>query len=247
MARFDYVGCEFQYFWRDLSREALRDYALRLDHVFQEKDHRDGFSSAEVVKRFQNHLEHFDPHSNPPYRFDFRGGGSSETWQITFRVTQIPHVEGGIVRPSAQPGNRLRFAHSLLEHRVANAVEISEFVKGKGIRRLLPKYPVGTVIGEGVYLYLWRRLLKILSLRRKLRSEVLSGDSFNFDGFLDVITRALESTHANIVELDYGSETSDEAAFMQRSDEALLSKLDSGELRRLFALIELSPTQWFGS
>jgi hypothetical protein len=247
MAPFNYIGCEFRYLWRDLSPESLRDYALRLADVFQEQDHRDGFSSEQFVKTFKNQMERYDPYAK--YRFDFHRDGNSETWQIRFLVTQIPHVEGGIVRRSPQNENRLRFGHSLLEHSVANTIEITEFVKAKGIRRLLPRfvYIRGTLVGESVYLYLWQRLQTIPGLHLKLRAEPRSGNSFNFYGFLDLITRVFESTHANVVELSYGLGTSDVGAFMQRSDELLLSNLESGELSKLFALIELSPNEWFGS
>ena len=245
MARFDYIGCEFRYFWRNLSLDSLRDYAVRLEHVFQEKDRSDGFSSEEFLQALQNNLEHYDPYSK--YRFDFHGSGSCETWQIRFPVTQIPHIEGGVVQSSSLDQNRLRFGHSLLDHGVANYVEVNEFAKPKGINRLIPKLIAGAEVGSGIYLYVWHRVRKIPALHQKLYWDGVNSNNFNFSGFLEHMSGALESTHSSVVELHYGEGINEVTPFMERSDDLLLANLDGAELCRLFDLIELSPYDWFAA
>ena len=246
MAKLEYLECGFHYFWRDVSPESLRDYALRLDKVFNQSQP-NGFSSDHFLNTFKNRLEHYDPHANIAYEFEFQRNGAGETWQIKIRVTQIPHVEGGVVRASPQAENRLGFGHTLIEHGVANTVGVSELVQAKGFRRLLGKDISGTLVGKPVYLYLRRRLFRILALNMKLRWEPSNASSFNFDAFADRVAGALESTRSDVVELCYGPETDDVPAFMKQCDARLKSQLDREELKRLFDLIELTPTEWFAS
>jgi hypothetical protein len=246
MAKLNYLGCSFRYYWRDVSPESLRDYARRLDKVFNQGQP-NGFSTDHFLSTFKNQLEHYDPHANIAYEFEFQGTSALETWEIKIRVTQIPHVEGGVVQASPQAENRLAFAHSLIEHGVANSVEVSELVQAKGIRRLLGKDISGTLVGKPVYLYLRRRLFRIPALNMKLRWEPSSANSFDFDTFADRVASALESTHSDVVELFYGPETDDLPSFMKQCDDRLKSKLDREELRRLFDLIELTPNEWFAS
>jgi hypothetical protein len=61
------------------------------------------------------------------------------------------------------------------------------------------------------------------------------------------VAGALESTRSDVVELCYGPETDDPPTFMKQCDARLKSQLDSEELKRLFDLIELTPTEWFAS
>jgi len=246
MAKLNYLGCSFRYYWRDVSPESLRDYARRLEKVFNQ-GRPNGFSSDHFLSTFKNQLEHYDPHGNIAYEFKFKGDSALETWQIKIRVTQIPHVEGGVVQEAPHVERRLGFAHSLIENGVANKVEISELVQAKGFRRLLGKDLSGTLVGKPVYLYLQRRLFRIPSLNMKLRWEPLNASSFDFDTFADRVAGALESTHSDVVELHYGPETDDVPSFMNQCDERLKSQLDREELRRLFDLIELPPKEWFAS
>jgi hypothetical protein len=246
MAKIDYPECGFRYFWRDVSLQSLRDYARRLDDLFKQS-HPDGFSSDEFLNTFTNHLEHYDPHSGIAYEFDFDGTGAAETWEIKIRVTQIPNVEGGVVRAAPQVQNRLGFGYSLIEHGVAHTVEISQMVQAKGFRRLLGKDISGTLIGKPVHLYLRKKLFRVRSLNFKMRWEPSHANNFEFDAFADRVADALGSTHAEVIKLDYGPQTDDAASFMKQCDERLKSNVDRDELERLFSLIELSPTEWFAS
>jgi hypothetical protein len=246
MAKIDYFECGFRYFWRDVSLQSLQDYAHRLDDLFKES-HPEGFSSDEFLNTFKNHLEHYDPYANISYDFEFQGTGTAETWRIKVRVTQIPNVEGGVVRAAPQSENRLGFAHSLIEHGVASTVGVNELVQAKGFRRLLGKDISGTLVGKPVSLYLRRKLFRMPSLNIKMRWEPLNANSFDFFAFADRVAGALESTHSDVVELFYGPETDDLPSFMKQCDERLKSKLNREELRRLFDLIELTPNEWFAS
>lgn len=246
MALLRYFECGFHYFSRDLAIEWLQDYARRLDDVFNQNQTM-GFSADRFVKMFHHLPEHFNPHSNWAYRFEFNSAGENEIWEIKWRITQIPHFEGGIVRASPKSGNRLPFAHSLIEHRVANTVEVGEYVEAKGIRRLLGKDFSGTLVGEVVQLYLWQRLRRIRPLHMKLCWEPRNANGFDFYGFADRVADALGSAPAEVVELNYTPETDDVPAFMHQCDERLKSQLDNEELIALFELIELTPNEWFGS
>ena len=246
MAKINYLECGFRYFWRDVSLQSLQDYARRLDKVFN-LGQPNGFSTDHFLSTFKNQLEHYDPHAGIAYEFEFQGTGAVEIWEIKIRVTQVPHVEGGVVQEAPQLENRLGFARKLIEQGIAQAVGVNEMVPAKGLRRLLGKDFAGTLIGKPVYLYLRRRLFRIPSLNMKMRWEPANANSFDFDTFADRVAGALESTHSDVVELFYGPEKDDLPSLMKQCDERLKSKLDREELRRLFDLIELTPDEWFAS
>jgi|GEM_PF-3889855 len=247
MAKLTYSGLEFHYFWRDPSLTSLSEYSLRLDSGFRDHYLTVGFSGTDFVRTFEPLLDHYDPHSNWDYRFDVAVNEYAERWKIKLWLTQISHFEGGVLRASAEnPGEHLSFARQLIEREIASLVDISEFVEARGIRRLLGKDIAGTLVGDGVYVYLWQRLRRIPVLSNKSRWEPRSAYTCDFFAFADRMASAM-LLHPKVVELCYGPDTDDLPAFIQRCDELLKSNLDRGELESLFKLIELSPTEWFAS
>jgi hypothetical protein len=248
MAPLTYTGLEFFLLSRIVSIESLTDYSIRLESAFGGQYQIVGFSREEFVETFAPHLKNYDPHSNVGYRFDVGNADCRETWQIKLRLTQISHFEGGIVR--ADPGDlnrRLTLGRDLIKLKLADNLSVSEFVKAKGIQRLLGKTIAGRLIGEPLPIYLWQRVLAINSLRQKLRWESRGLSSFDFFGFADRIASAFQPDDTQIVELSYGPETDEIPVFMQNYDEQLKSHLDTDDLKKTFALINISPDEWFSS
>lgn len=248
MAPLTYIGLEFFLFSRIVSIESLTDYSLRLESALAGQNEIVEFSREEFVQTFEPHLKRYDPHSNVGYRFDVENADCRETWQIKLRLTQISHFEGGIVRADPDDlSRRLTLGRELIKRKLADNVSVSEFVRAKGIQRLLGKTIAGQLVGEPVPIYLWQRVLAINSLRKKLRWEALDSGSFDFFAFADRIASAFQPDHSQVVELSYGPQTDEIPVFMQHCDEQLKSHLDPEDLRKTFALINISPEEWFSS
>src|SRR6266536_2402817 len=92
------VGSELCYFWKNASLRSLEDYSLRLKNAFGKHYQGVGCSDQEFVRIFEPLLNAYDPHGNVFYRFDLQNNGCTETWKVRLWLTQISHLEGGVVR-----------------------------------------------------------------------------------------------------------------------------------------------------
>lgn len=242
MAPLTYFGTEFYYFWENASLLSLEDYSLRLRDAFAKHYRNVGFSEREFVRIFRPHLNAYDPHGNVFYRFDLQDNGCTETWEVKLRLTQISHLEGGVVRvlPNEcrpNPG----VGRSLFEEKVASFVCLSEFAN-RGFRRLLGIPLRGNYVGDGASIYLWKKIRRSRDLNRKLRWESFGPSDFKFYEFADRVATLIQPTGPAVVELSY---LNDELRrFMQQCDDKLKSQLSATEMVDLFSLVKLSPSEW---
>ena len=238
-----YVGIEFYYFWKDASLRALEDYSLRLKKAFGKHYRSVGFSEREFVRIFEPHLNGYDPHGNVLYRFDLQNNGCNERWEVKLWLTQISHLEGGVVRllPNECRQNP-DIGRALLEERVASIVGLSEHAK-RGIGRLLGTALRGSYIGDSASIYLWEKILRSRNLNKKRRWESFGPSDFRFFEFADHIATLIHTEAPPNVELSY---LNDELRrFMQQCDDRLKDQLSATDLIDLFRLVNLSPPEWF--
>ena len=237
-----YAGIEFYYFWKNASLLSLEDYSLRLRDAFAKHYRSVGFSEREFVRIFRPHLNAYDPHGNVFYRFDLQNNGCSEAWEVKLWLTQISHLEGGVVRllpnecrPNPEVGR------SLVEEGVASFVCLSELAS-RGLRRVLGISLRGSYVGDSASIYLWEKIRKSRDLNRKLRWESFGPSDFKYFEFADRIATLIRTEGSSSVELSYKGD--DVRRFIQWCDDKVKSQLSATELVDLFSLVNLSYSEW---
>jgi len=246
MGGLTYIGLEFYCFWRNPSLESLVDYSCNIDRAFKDSYPKVTFSRQQFTRTFESLLDHYNPHSNPTYRFQ-SDETNHEIWDMKLRLTQIANFEGGLVHCLTEDFDRhLTFARELIAQEVASVVYVSRFVSAKGIRRIFGKTLEGPIVGQTPSIYLWEKVMATPSLRKKLRWEAFDG-TFGFFSFADHVSTLLQSDSGSIVELTFGPDTNQLRSFMKSCDERLKSNLGASDLNELFTQIGLSAKEWFDS
>lgn len=246
MGALAYTGLEFHRFWRNPSLESLADYSRNIDRAFKDGFPKVTFSRQQFTRTFESLLDHYNPHSNPTYRFQSEDT-DHEIWETKLRLTQIANFEGGLVHCLTEDiDRRLTFARELIAQEVASLVYVDRFVSAKGIRRIFGKTLEGRIVGQAPSIYLWKKVMGNQSLRNKLRWEVFDG-TFGFFSFADHVFTLFQPDGDSIVELTFGPDTDQLPAFMKSCDERLNSSLSGSDLNKLFTQIGLSAKEWFDS
>lgn len=237
--------CSF-YFLEEASLQALRAYANKMFEFLQNHYQVTTFSENAFLQRLEPLLVAYDPRAGISYDFKVSNSNLREEWRVYLRLTQISHIESGIVSSipeDAKPDDSLD--QCLLDIGLASVVSRMKFIPQKGFRGLFGNNALITEKGHKKSIYLKYKIGAKSSLTHNLRWEPLSRTNFSFFDFAERVEALLSKDDPNDVVTFLHSNDEDVQAFIKSCDNRIVSSLSDEELTELFSLVNLTAEEWF--